>query len=77
MITKVRIIKEEGVYRIQEYNNAMSNSWAYAHQSFGFWGILSILDLNTQKEAEDYVEKNYVVRLIKEYDVSGLKKEKE
>lgn len=78
MISKVRIIKEECVYRIQEYDAAgVGGGWTYTYRdvSLSDDNKAKKVEFKTQKEAEDYVEKYYIVRLVKEYDVSGLKEE--
>ena len=76
MITKVRIIKEGGVYKIQEYKDVgwlmTCMVWRYVSliDDYGNW--IDIPGFKTEKEAEEYVEKNYITRLIKEYNVEGL-----
>ncbi len=78
---KLRIIKEKSVYRIQEYKEVHINNsgfhfpgkWIYAgkaiiHNTLGCNIGLSI-DFKTEKEAEDFIEHNYVVKVIKEYEV--------
>lgn len=77
MITKVRIIKEKGEYRIQEYNPGwLGRDWEYATGSDND-GYSIMKSFKTQQEAEDYVEKEYVQIIVKEYDVANYERVKD
>ena len=69
---KLRIIKEEGVYRIQAFHNGRHGErWDYASKAMLFFLLYTDLpmDFKTQKEAEYFVEYHYVVKVVKEYEV--------
>jgi len=71
---KLRIIKEESVYRIQEFAEFATTSggeWIYAHKAThkqSWWRPSLPIDF-TKKEAEDFIEHNYIVKVVKEYEV--------
>ncbi len=75
---KIRIIKEESVYRIQEFHTSywdgqiINSFWEYASKAMDAGKMFKEaqpMDFKTQKEAEDFVEHNYVVDVVKEYEV--------
>ena len=73
---KLRIIKEKSVYRIKELCHHFFGKpkWEYASKSIvcrtqnGYYGT-GPKDFKTEKEAEDFIEHNYVVKVVKEYEV--------
>lgn len=75
---KLRIIKEKGVYRIQEqimtFNDKlgeMPDGWKYAEKATNPCGMFSHSPINfkTQEDAEKFIEHNYIVKIVKEYEV--------
>jgi len=71
---KLRIIKEESVYRIQEYKVYSSEvaGWIYAENATNYkrWPGSDVpIGFKTEKEAEDFIEHNYIVKVVKEYEV--------
>ncbi len=74
---KLRIIKEESVYRIQEFSGVglvTSSTWKYANKAYTYSGTgvvlnSSRLDFKTKKEAEEFIEHHYTIKVVKEYEV--------
>ena len=72
---KLRIIKEESVYRIQEMvagNFVIYPDWIYAKKALKTNAVGENpipIDFKTPKEAEDFIEHNFVVKVVKEYEV--------
>ncbi len=66
---KLRIIKEQGVFRIQ--SSGGGKKWVYAEKAIRTMGIFSgqPVDFKTQEEAEKFIEHNYMVIVVKDYDV--------
>jgi len=78
---ELRIIKEESVYRIQQYNygkayDGDNKCWDYASKAIESKGGKVIsqytpIDFKTKKEAEDFIEHNYIIKVVKEYEVES------
>jgi hypothetical protein len=73
---KLRIVKEEGVYRILGfYRGGLSSdgSWEYCRKAMekgeGFLSFKRPIDFKTQKDAEDFIEHNFISKVVKEYNI--------